>query len=79
VGETLASVAEYRPTDGTLDFHHTETYADFRGRGLAERLVRWALDDVGSRSQRVVSTCSFVTAFIDAHLEYQHLLADTTA
>ncbi|MEX0874101.1 MAG: hypothetical protein WD646_05215 [Actinomycetota bacterium] len=36
VGQTLASIAEYSRSDETVLFHHAETNADFRGRGLAE-------------------------------------------
>jgi predicted GNAT family acetyltransferase len=46
-----------------------------RGRGLGERLIQEALDDVRSRGQQVVPRCWFVAEFIDAHPEYKELRA----
>jgi predicted GNAT family acetyltransferase len=75
VGAELATIAEYRPSDDVWVFHHTETMPSFRGRGLAERLVRFALDDVRSRGKTVVPSCWFVADVMQANSEYADLLA----
>ncbi len=48
------SVCEYGPAgDKTLDFCHTYVPPELRGRGIAEKLVRQALDDVRRRGFKV--------------------------
>jgi uncharacterized protein len=75
VDAELASIADYRRTDGTVDMHHTETRDTFRGRGLAAVLVRGALDDVREQKLTVVPSCWFVADFIEANPEYADLVA----
>ena len=70
----LASIAEYTPAGARFVFDHTETAAAFRGRGLAEKLVRAALEDVRKRNGGVVPSCSFVAEFMDEHPEFADLL-----
>ena len=74
-GPALASFAEYRPAGNVLVFDHTETLPAFRGRGLAARVVAFALDDVRSRGRTVVPSCWFAD-FIDANPGYRDLVAD---
>jgi predicted GNAT family acetyltransferase len=61
----------------TLDFRHTEVPPALRGHGVAESLVRQALDDARRRGYRVIATCPFVRRFVSRHPEYQDLI--TTA
>lgn len=60
-------------TGHTLDFQHTQVPIELRGRGVADALVRHALDDVRSRGERIVATCPYVKAFLVRHPEYQAL------
>ncbi|MBI5690611.1 MAG: N-acetyltransferase [Verrucomicrobia bacterium] len=74
VGTSLA-VAEYtRNTDGIV-MTHTFVPPDLRGRGLAERLVRAALEHARAQNWRVVPACSYVAGFIERHPAYQDLRA----
>jgi hypothetical protein len=75
--DRLAGVADFYERDGTVVFPHTLVDADLRGRGLAAELIRYALDDVRGRGQRVIARCWYVARFIDDHDEYAELLADT--
>jgi predicted GNAT family acetyltransferase len=59
--------------EGTLDFQHTEVPKELRGHGVADALVRHALEDVRARGERIVPTCPFVKAFLAKHPEYQPL------
>ncbi|MGI8667586.1 MAG: GNAT family N-acetyltransferase [Jatrophihabitans sp.] len=65
----------YHDRDGVLVLAHTETLPEFGGRGLAGRLVGFALDDLQARGRLVDPACPFVRAFIDKHPEYQDLIA----
>ena len=72
----LLAVAEYDWGEGGVQvFTHTLVPEALRGRGLAEALVRTALDDAGSAGREVVPACSYVARFIERHQDYAPLLA----
>jgi predicted GNAT family acetyltransferase len=54
---------------------HTETDPAYQGRGLAGRLVAFALDDIRAGGLRVAPACPYVAEFIERHPEYADLLA----
>jgi predicted GNAT family acetyltransferase len=70
------SVCEYGEAgDRTLNFWHTFVPPALRGRGIADELVRQALEDVLARGYKVIPSCWFVRVYIDRHPRYQPLLA----
>jgi predicted GNAT family acetyltransferase len=72
-GAVVARV-DYRRQDDVLVMHHTYTEPAWRGRGLAEQVVRAALDDARDRGLGIRPTCWFVGDFVDAHPEYGALV-----
>ena len=68
-------VAEYAAKEDTMIFTHTFVPPELRGQGIAERIVRFALDDVRTKKLKVVPACSYVERFIQRHSEYRDLLA----
>lgn len=72
VGEELA-VAEYRRQPGHLTFVHTEVPNALRGQGLGSQLARGALELIRARGEKVASRCSFMTAFLEKHPEFDDL------
>lgn len=69
------SVAEYEIADGVMTLTHTLVPAELRGRGIAEKLVRAALNDAKVDQRKVVPECSYVAKFIERNPEFQPLLA----
>ena len=69
-------VADYRRQGRTVVLPHTETTPGFGGRGLAGRLVSFALDDIRSQGLKVVPACPFVAVHIRKHPEYADLVAE---
>jgi predicted GNAT family acetyltransferase len=70
------AVCEYGPAgNGVLNFFHTYVPHELRGRGIADELVRHALDDVVARGLKVIPSCWFVRVYIDRHPEYQAAVA----
>ncbi len=69
------SVAEYELDGPRMIFTHTLVPPELRGRGIAEQLVRAALDDARAKNRKVVPQCAYVTKFIERHAEYQDLRA----
>lgn len=72
----LASVADYELRGADLIMTHTFVPPQLRGRGIAEKLVRFALEHARSERLRVVPACSYVALFIERHAEFRPLLAD---
>ena len=67
----------YRARPGLIAFVHTEVDERLQGRGLADRLIRFALLDARARSLAVLPFCPFVKAFIERHQEFETLVPDT--
>lgn len=59
------------PRPHVLDFQHTKVPPELRGRGIADTLVRHALDDAKARGYTVIPTCPFVQRFLEHHPEYR--------
>src|SRR5437763_14662644 len=76
VGEDL-SVIDYSLVPGKLVIYHTEVPPQLRGRGIAARITRAALDFARSENLQVEPRCSYAAAFIQKHVEYSDLLAKT--
>ncbi|MFM8334844.1 MAG: GNAT family N-acetyltransferase [Opitutaceae bacterium] len=66
LGEALA-VAEYVRGEGEIVLTRTFVPPELRGRGLAERLVRAALEFARTERLRVVPACSYVAVFVERH------------
>jgi uncharacterized protein len=69
------SVADYTIRDGEMIMTHTYTPPELRGRGIAEKLVRAALEHARAHKLKVVPACSYVDIFIQRHSEYRDLVA----
>jgi predicted GNAT family acetyltransferase len=72
----VAGFTAYRARPGLIAFVHTEVDKRFQGRGLADRLIRFALEDARARSLAVLPFCPFVKAFIERHREFETLVPD---
>jgi predicted GNAT family acetyltransferase len=69
------SVADYQLRDGEMVMTHTYVPPELRGRGIAEKLVRAALEYAKAEQLRVVPACSYVDVFIQRHAEYRSLVS----
>jgi predicted GNAT family acetyltransferase len=67
----------YRARPGLIAFVHTEVDERLEGRGLGDRLIRFALEDARARDLEVLPFCPFVKAFIEHHREFEALVPDT--
>lgn len=73
----LAGFAQYRLRPGLIAFIHTEVDDRFEGRGLAGRLIAFALDDARGRGLEVLPFCPFVNGYIQRHREYLDLVPES--
>jgi len=68
------AVADYEFDGERVVFTHTFVPPELRGRGLAEKLVRAALEWARAEQRRVVPACSYVAAFVRRHPEFGPLV-----
>lgn len=72
----LAGFADYRLTDDTMVFTHTEVDPAFEGRGVGSALVSFAFDQLrAAGTHKAVAACSFVAAWAQRHPEYADVVA----
>ncbi|WP_159930390.1 MULTISPECIES: GNAT family N-acetyltransferase [Nocardia] len=77
IDDTLAGYADYaeRADLKVRDFHHTMTFPEVRGRGVAAQVVEYALDDSRNAGFSVIPTCWYVEKYIAEHREYADLVS----
>lgn len=73
-GNERAELA-YGESGRTRDFRHTYVPQEQRGRKVAEKLVRHALDDTMRNGYTFTPTCPYVERFVEKHPEYKKGLA----
>ena len=70
-------IAAYHLIDGVMWLTHTEVPPSLRNRGLAEHVVRAALDHARAHGLKVKPACSYVRSYMRRHPESHDLLAAT--
>lgn len=59
-----SALLEYHLHDNTINFHHTYVPVEFRGKGLAEKLVRHALAWANTQGYQISASCTYVQRFL---------------
>jgi predicted GNAT family acetyltransferase len=72
----VVGFTSYRARPGLIAFLHTELEERVQGRGLGDRLIRFALEDARARDLEVLPFCPFVKAFIERHREFEALVPE---
>lgn len=70
----LDSFVEYSLNEKEMNLYHTYTPPQLRGKGLAEKVVRAAIEYAKENSLKVIPSCSYVAVFMQRHPEYSELL-----
>jgi len=68
-------VLDYDLSGSLMTITRTWVPEQFRGRGIAAQLTRFALDTARTRGWKVHPVCSYADRFMQGHPEYQDLLA----
>jgi uncharacterized protein len=69
LGEEMA-YAEYRVEGDQMIFTHTEVPPQFRGRGIAQKLVLAGFDLARKKRLRIVPLCSYAARVLQEHPEF---------
>ena len=75
VDEQLA-VLTYKQQAGRITFLHTGVPPALEGRGIANQLASFALEEARTQHLTVVPLCPFVASYIRRHREYLPLLTE---
>ncbi len=73
--DAVSAILTYQRSGDRIVFDHTYVPVDFRGQGIAARLVKAALAEARRENLIVVPQCSYVATYIERHSEHQDLLA----
>jgi hypothetical protein len=68
------AVANYRLEPGAVALTHTEVPGPLQGQGIGSRLVRAVLEKIRADGLKVVPRCSFVSAYLARHPEFNDLV-----
>ncbi|MEP0862425.1 MAG: N-acetyltransferase [Ignavibacterium sp.] len=72
--EKQEAFVEYSLNEKEMNLYHTYTPPQLRGKGLAEKVVRTAIEYAKENSLKVIPSCSYVAVFMQRHPEYSELL-----
>jgi predicted GNAT family acetyltransferase len=72
--EDQVAILDYIIEGDTITFTHTLVPAELEGRGIGSQLARAGMEFAREKTYKVLSTCWFVTGYIERHKEYQSLL-----
>ena len=65
---------DYRRNGDVLTLVHTEVAPALRGRGIGEKLVRFAMEHARTHGLKVVPFCPYAQRWLEGHPEYAPLL-----
>ncbi len=68
LGQEMALLA-YRQRPGQIELMHTEVPMSQRGKGIGERIVKFALEYARQNQLQVIPSCRFVRAYLKRHPE----------
>lgn len=62
--DNATALLEYQLDGLTINFYHTFVPPEFRGKGLAEQLVRHAINWARTENYQLTASCSHVQRFL---------------
>lgn len=71
----LESHLEYVQIKDTLNLVHTFVPSSLRGRGIAAKLVKAAIEYSREKAYKIIPSCSYVSTYLERHPEYADLVA----
>ncbi|MBG6105738.1 MULTISPECIES: GNAT family N-acetyltransferase [Micromonospora] len=74
IGGRTAAGLVYSKVGSRVILSATSVFPEFRGKGVASRLIAGVLDELRMQGKTATVTCPFAAAFVSAHLEYADVL-----
>lgn len=70
----LESYLEYIQSNGIMNILHTYVPYELRGRGIAAKIVKAALEYAALKKLKIIPSCSYVDVYFQRHPEHKNLL-----
>ncbi len=67
IGDAVAVLEYERDAGNQIALIHTEVPSALEGRGIAGKIVRFALDDARARGLEVIPVCPYVVSYLKRH------------
>jgi predicted GNAT family acetyltransferase len=77
IGGRTAAGLVYNKVGSRVTLMATSVLPEFRGKGIAARLIGGVLDQLRMQGKTATVTCPFTAAFVNAHPEYADVLDPT--
>lgn len=74
IGGRTAAGLVYNKVGNRVTLMATSVLPEFRGKGVAARLIGGVLDELRTQGKTATVTCPFTAAFVNAHPEYADVL-----
>lgn len=74
IGGRTAAGLIYTKAGNRVTLRATSVLPEFRGKGVAARLIGGVLDELRTQGKTATVTCPFTAGFVDAHPEYADVL-----
>lgn len=75
ISEGYAVQLDYSLDEEVISLYHVYSPPPIREKGLAKKVVRFALDYAKENKLKVIPACTFVQSFISNNEQYRNLLA----
>ena len=72
------AVIEYAKMGDVYNLAHTHVPEELRGKGIAEQLVRGALDQIREEGAKFLPSCPYIQTFLKKHPEYRAGVAEAS-
>jgi uncharacterized protein len=69
------SYLDYHLSGNIMTYIHAYTPPEYRGKGIAAQVAKYALDYARDHNLKIIPQCPYVRDYVEAHREYQDLLA----
>lgn len=65
---------DYHLSGGTITYTHAYTPPEYRGKGIAAQVAKYALDYARDHNLKIIPQCPYVRDYVKTHKEYQDLV-----
>lgn len=65
---------DYHLSGDTITYIHAYTPPEYRGKGIAAQVAKYALDYARDHNLKIIPQCPYVRDYVQTHKEYQDLL-----
>jgi uncharacterized protein len=74
VMEGKTAHADYHLSGNIMTIFHVYTPPEFRGKGIAAQVAKYALDYIRNNNLKIVPQCPYMRDYMNKHSEYQSLV-----